>query len=65
MFAGGNIFYAVLEVLPRTDYKLRVWMMLVAMFFVGSGSGNRIQREANRSTLSANPLEPNILFLLM
>ena len=31
--------YAVLGVLPRTDYKLRVWMMLVARFLVGSGTG--------------------------
>ena len=30
MFAGGNVVYAVLGILPRTDYKLRVWIMLVA-----------------------------------
>ena len=39
MFAGGNVFYALLGLLPRGDVKLRVWMMLVSRFIVGSGTG--------------------------
>ena len=31
--------YALLGTLPRTEYKLRVWLMLVARFLVGSGTG--------------------------
>ena len=39
MFTGGNVVYALLGTLPRTEYKLRVWLMLVARFLVGSGTG--------------------------
>ena len=39
MFAGGNVFYALLGLLPRGEVKIRVWMMLVSRFIVGSGTG--------------------------
>ena len=39
MFAGGNVFYALLGALPRGNIKIRVWMMLVSRFLVGSGTG--------------------------
>ena len=39
MFCGGNAFYALLGLVARTDYKLRVWLMLVARLVVGTGSG--------------------------
>ena len=38
MFAGGNAFYALLGALPRGSVKIRVWMMLVSRFLVGSGT---------------------------
>ena len=39
MFCGGNAFYALLGLVARTDYKLRVWLMLLARLVVGTGSG--------------------------
>ena len=39
IFAGGNVLYALLGTFPRTDYRLRVWLMLAARFLVGSGTG--------------------------
>ena len=50
MFAGGNVLYAVLGTLPRTDYQLRVWLMLVARFLVGSGTGQTLTRSAMKKT---------------
>ena len=47
MFAGGNVLYAVLGTLPRTDYQLRVWLMLVARFLVGSGTGQTLTRSGH------------------
>ena len=40
MFAGGNVFYALLGLVPRGDIEIRLWMMLLARFIVGSGTGN-------------------------
>lgn len=39
MFAGGNVFYALLGLLPKGEVKIRVWMMLVSRFIVGAGTG--------------------------
>ena len=38
MFAGGNVFYALLGLVPRGDVKIRVWLMLVSRVLVGSGT---------------------------
>ena len=38
MFAAGNVFYAMLGAFPKGDVKIRVWMMLVARFIVGTGT---------------------------
>ena len=38
MFAAGNVLYALLGAFPRGDVKIRVWMMFVARFIVGSGT---------------------------
>ena len=40
MFAGGNVFYALLGLVPRGEIQIRLWMMFVARFLVGSGTGN-------------------------
>ena len=48
IFAGGNVLYALLGTFPRTDYRLRVWLMLAARFLVGSGTG---QERRNKNIL--------------
>ena len=53
MFAGGNVFYALLGLLPRGEVKIRVWMMLVSRFIVGSGTGEIKLRLRNIRSLSS------------
>ena len=41
MFAGGNVFYALLPMFPRGDGNgnPRIWLALTARFIVGMGTG--------------------------